>query len=277
MRAILADPFWVAADPHWANRLVDLMKQLDDGGERNALVLTLLQAPDLAVDLLAPAVREFSPGALGGAEIVQALLEANFESEDKGRRELASFALRGMTSSMIADREWLERAARSGNSQYQYSALKAIGELADPAYLPLLEELLQTGAASPNRVAHALSGYLSNEAGELLLVAATKLSGEPLDQCLAHIEKIRAYQEARERWATRRVQGQVRAEVVGDLLAKLDADSDEVRVQAIRALATWEAVEAMPRLIELTSARSASVAQAAREALDRLNAPPKDN
>ena len=48
---------------------------------------------------------------------------------------------------------------------------------------------------------------------------------------------------------------------------------DDVKVQAIRALATWEAVEVMPRLIELTTSGSKPVATAAREALERLNAP----
>jgi O-methyltransferase involved in polyketide biosynthesis len=118
----------------------------------------------------------------------------------------------------------------------------------------------------------ALFGYLDAEAVEPLLAAAAKVQDAGTrDACLAHLERIREYQDARERWATRRAKAQTREQVVSELLALLDSSQEGARVHAIKALATWEAVEAMPRLIQLTSDPSAAVALAAKQALEELS------
>jgi hypothetical protein len=254
---------------NWEDELFEVL-QLAPANLVNGCLLALLAVPDLPQERLGASLRELETSLLGADAVLEALLQAHFGAETRERQQLADFALRTMGNApTLARREWLERGAR--DERHAHAALASIGLLRDPAYLPLLDELVRSGIVV--LAARALQGYLSNEAGELLLVAATRLSGEERDAALAHLVKIREYQAAREEWATRRTSAATRAQIVGELVAKLDAKSEEVRVQAIRALATWEAVEAMPRLIELTQSGSKSVAAAARAALERLNAP----
>lgn len=272
--AILSDPFWrgVARKPiEWESCLASVIALADDA-QANAVLLGLLELPGLEPSLLGRLFEGhlgFSPSV---APIVQKLLGRFYEVPEG--KALASVALSRMGSSpALADKAWLERAVRDG--RLRAPALSAIGRLRDPAFLPLLDETLRASndLTVIRAVVDALTGYLSNEAGELLLLAATKLSGEDRDAALAHLKKIREYQDARAEWATRKTSRETRGQVVAELVAKLDAKSEEVKVEAIRALATWEAVEAMPRLIELTQSGSKSVAAAARAALERLNAP----
>jgi len=244
-----------------------------DGERRHELLLALVEKASTSAAMVLWSVPRLVQPTPGGREVAIAALRRGFENADEDWRKVADAVLERPD---LAPPEWLRRAAQS--SSHAATALVTIGKLRDPEYLPLLDELLHADGSQVvvEDVARALRGYLSDEAGELLLFAATRLSGEELDACLAHIEKIREYQDARERWATRRSSSQARAEVIAELVRKLDAPSDEVKVQAIRALATWEAVECMPRLIDLSTSSTKSVAQAAREALDRLNAGPKD-
>jgi len=272
--SILADPFWRGVERKpidWPQVIVGVLG-LGEPAQVNAVLLELLRLPGLEPAFLSVPFESlvgFDPSV---APIVQTILERYYEVPEG--KSLASVALSRMGSSAaIADKAWLEKAVREG--RLRSPALAAIGRLRDPAYLPLLDEVLRQ-SSDPNvalGVVQALTGYLSSEAGELLLLAATKLSGEERDAALAHLKKIREYQDAREQWAVRRTSQQTRAAVVAELVAKLDAKSEEVKIEAIRALATWEAVEAMPRLIELTQSGSKAVAAAARAALERLNAP----
>jgi hypothetical protein len=273
LRATFADGWWKnEPGPKWGSSLTDALDRMP-GELVNQCLLALTDAPEVPPSVLSFPLSRIDLSAPGARELLHFLLESRFGSEDAEQRNFANQALSCMgRAPALAEREWLERGAR--HAGHQHSALTALGSLRDPSYLPLLDELIRTGDASAvGRVVVALSGYLSNEAGELLLLAATKLSGEQRDAALAHLAKIREYQDAREQWATQRTSQQTRTAVVAELVAKLDAKSDEVKVQAIRALATWGAVEAMPRLIELTQSGSKSVAAAARAALERLNAP----
>ena len=234
------------------------------------LILRLLGDPALPDALAARVAMEVKGGAPGAGEVIALVLEHGLGKSDWWQ------AVKAATEEMVAgeyDPALLERLAR--DPSHGSLALEAMGRLRDPRHLPFLAGLVNAprNADELERAARALCGYLDEGAVEPLLSAAARVEdGETRDRCLAQLEKICEYLDAKERWARGRVAERTRAEVVADLMAQLDAKSDDVKVQAMRALATWEALEAMPRLIELSVSGSKSVAAAAREALERLNA-----
>jgi HEAT repeat protein len=274
VRSILSDPSWreQADSDAWSRELAGLVA-LIPGDVRNELILDLVRDPGLPVFRFGPAIEIFSPDSAQATEVVRAIIDRWYNSGDGG--SIVKSLLRTMSNYRhLADHDVLSRAAR--DPRYAEMALRVIGALRDPAYLPVIEGILRESSNSHtlSKAAEALSGHLSDEAAELLLVAAAKLpAGELRDGCLAQLEKIREYQDAKSRWATRKVQAQTREQVVAELIKLLDAKETEKRVQAIRGLATWEAVETMPRLIQLLSDPNKDVAAAAREALARMNAP----
>jgi DNA polymerase III delta prime subunit len=279
--ALLADPFW-RRDPgeSWgfvADVVKDVLQRVP-GAQRNELLLDAVRDPTLSLAIFGKAIEIFDYEAPGAAEITSAILQRWFEAPElssvsmKRAVERAFFAMG--RNPAVAQREALERAAREPQHGFARSAFQAIGALRDPSYLPLIREILEAPSASAAQTfaAEALTEFLTEDAAELLLLAAARTqNGELRDRCLAHLEKIREYQDAKQRWAARKAEDATRAEAVAELVALLDAKDTAKRVQAIRALATWEAVEAMPRLIRLLSDPSKEVAAAAREALDRLN------
>lgn len=249
---------------------VQLLRKLP-GAEVNTLLVQILRNPVLPETLASSSAQFLDPNAGGADEVVKLVIERGF---GKWTGALAKVLGDMAQVPTLHDPEVLTRAAR--DPRHSSHALWAIGNLGDPRYLPLLADLVEHPDSAPNRerAIEALFGYLDAEAAEILLAAAGKpIASELRDRCLAHLEKIREYQDARERWASRRVKAQTREQVIAQLVEQLGSKSDEIRVQAIRALATWEAVEVMPRLIELTASGSKSVATAAREALARLNQP----
>jgi HEAT repeat protein len=276
-RALLAEPFWRTLDlgawgwvPRELYRLVD-----DCGATRNALILQLVSDRSLAPGLFEMAALRYDPASPGGQEIARAILARWFDDPEPAGRRLVSRVLEDMgTPGALVVPELLVRA--SGIPEYARSALQAMGDLRDQRYLPVLEQLIRD-PPSPYHLswaAQALFKDLSEESAELLLLAAARTQDADLrDQCLAHLEKIREYQDARARWATRKVQARTREQVLAELLTLVDGPGKEQRLAAIQGLATWEAVEAMPRLIELLADADPDIAAAARAALARLNAP----
>jgi len=240
----------------------------------NRTILAALRqgdAPPALVASLATTAHYDEEGALEIAQLLKPHL-----GEDGWQEALWQLVL-AMQNAQLADPEFLKKAAREPH--LLAAAFRTIKALADSQYLPLLAEVVahSNDSFKLEQASRALTGYLDEGAVEPLLTAATRVSDVELrDAILAHLEKIREYTAAKERWATRQAKAQTREQVIAALLEQLASGTDEVRVQAIRALATWEAVETMPRLIELTRAQSKDVSAAARAALDRLNAPKGD-
>lgn len=274
-RGVLEDPAW-RTEPEWERKVLVNLLRRDLGATANALILFALRNPSLPESLALLTVECIEPTCEGAAEIVQEVVQRGFGKESwEDAVQTVLWAMKD--SPPLADRALLARAVH--HPRLRRTALGVIGALRDPSTLPLVSEVLAepVPAYEIRWAAEALFGFLDAEAFEPLLLAAAKVQdAEVRDQCLAHLEKIREYQAARDLWAAREASGQTRERVIGELLDQLDAKSEEVRVQAIRALATWKALEAMPRLIQLTASGSKAVAASAREALARLNTPPKD-
>jgi len=176
-------------------------------------------------------------------------------------------------STELADPEVLRWALT--RNELAGDAIGAMGATRDPRFLPDLARVLETSSIGDGRwetAVGALTGYLSDEAAEVLLQGAGWADSKSArDQCLAAVESIRAYQDARERWASRRVKQKTREDAIAELQALLGAGEPAQRVQAVRALATLEALEALPGLIGLLADPDAGVRSAAKEALDHLN------
>jgi HEAT repeat protein len=184
----------------------------------------------------------------------------------------------------LADEDSLRRAARSG---HWGTALRALGRLRDPRYLPLLTECLDptwvTANSNPGPAEHAcaavdaLQGYMSDDAASILLNAAANSPYPSVrEKALAAVEAIGRYRDALAAWQRRTAGSASRDAAVGQLSA-IVADQtkpEDVRAEAVRGLGTLQAIESMPLIIQALQDRSSQVREAARAALDRLNALP---
>ncbi|TDJ71287.1 MAG: hypothetical protein E2O39_08595 [Planctomycetota bacterium] len=160
-----------------------------------------------------------------------------------------------------------------GREELRGTALESIGKLHDPTLLPALEQLLANpGDSEWLDAVEAVTNYMSDEAAEVLLAVATGAGSlEARSACLAGLAAIRDFQDARSHFATRRASRQTRDGAITDLVGMLEDENAEVRIQAIRALATFESVESIPRLIRMLPDADEVTAKALRETLDRLN------
>jgi HEAT repeat protein len=168
--------------------------------------------------------------------------------------------------------ETLRRLAREG--RYLEPVVGAMGDSRDPSFVPDLARIVleSSGNLPSDRVITQLASFLTDESAEALLAIAAHVQySSPRQQCLDAVESIRAFQDARERWAGRRLARATRQQATVDLLELLDSDIEEQRVQAVRGLGTLGAVETLPRLIRLLEDPSEGIREAARGALDRLN------
>lgn len=267
----LREQGWVA---RWSDTVERILHGLPDD-RVNAFVRDWIQDPGFPVREGQSLLKCFRREGPGAREVVEAAIEAARRDPDAGRYVIAMVLGAMGDVAALRDPDFLEEMARGTDAFLAREALLAIGETSDPRFLPLLVSLVEgpVDAGTLERATQALFHYLDEEAVEPLLLAAKRVDPKLRDECIAHLEKIREYQDARERWATHRVRQQTREQVVVQLLGQLDSQDEAVRLEAIRALATWEAVEAMPRLIELSASGSKAVATAAKTALDRLNAP----
>ncbi len=159
-------------------------------------------------------------------------------------------------------------------------ALRAMGSLQHPEYLPILERVLQGRQyLSPEdanvdrlreRAITSLTRYLSDDAARILVEGLSQASAGVANKIREALTVIREYHEERTYWERQSEALPSRDEAVGELLAMLDAPEDWVRAEAVKGLASLGALEAIPRLIRLKGDESEAVMGAAGRALDRL-------
>ena len=164
---------------------------------------------------------------------------------------------------------------------YVHSAVRAMGRIRDPVFLPTLGECLDPSwlpdSAQPESVAQlaamSLSSFLTDEAAAVLLDGAARTASPAMrDVCLAAVGVIGDYQDSVANWERRVSVRAMRDEAVRELAEMLTDDSWEVRLQAVRGLGTLRAAEHIPDLIRLLRDDESSVRDAAIEALDKINA-----
>jgi len=279
--AYLSDPAWETVefnDTEMGNSLRRLSTAIDPQ-ERNAIALRIIQTPEIGEYLAATVSERYSPELPGGVGVSRAALARFLTPETTYCR--AGTALRhlgGIPGEVEPD---LLRAALKIDN-VDSTALSCIAQLKDPQYLPDLLECLnpswigyhETRHAFAKETAFAISQFMTDEASEALLEGVQIAETEEIRQaCFDALERIRLYQEARERIGRREVGKEKRDSAVRELVAMLD-DSDAGTVAAaIKSLAALGAIDELPALIRLRKHADAGVRAAAEAAIERLTEP----
>jgi hypothetical protein len=277
--AALSDPRWKPGgawgDSLWFRKaLRDRMNDVPDP-EHNRIALEVLARPDADPVMQAAAGDLVQPDAKDGAKVMSAVLERWFE-DSLSWHESVGRSIQALGTIALPDgKDFLHRAVLEG--RYLEEAAEAMGNSRDEVFLPDLAAILTTRVSQEDLRAWqwalgSLSSFLSDAAAETLLDVSARLTDAGYrTNVLNAVESIRTYQEARERWASRRLGKQTRAKATEELAAMLDEKDALIRAEAAKGLATLGAIEVLPRLIRLLQDPSEDVRKAAREALDRLN------
>ncbi len=273
--AALSDPRWKKGGPWgdslWFRKALRIRMEDMPDSEYNRIVLEVLARPDVDPEMQAAAGDLIQPYAKDGATAVQAVLDRWFE-DSLAPHQSVDRAIRALGKLPLPGREdFLHRAVVEG--RYVEAAAVAMGNTRDEGFIPDLASILTTQYdVSWQRALDSLSSFLSDTAAEALLDVSARLTdAEKRAKVLEAVESIRTYQEARERWASRRIGKQTRETAASDLAGMLSAKEALIRVEAAKGLATLGAIEALPQLIRLLQDPSEDVRKAAQEALDRLN------
>lgn len=242
------------------------------GADRNTVLLAMLGDPTSSDALIEGLAGGFAPTAPGGVAVAHAILERYYE--DPGQWGLPVWRVfQAMASSAeIRDDALIAKAAQ--HDIWWEPALEAIGALRDPALLPILEDILhgEKGNKRWNYAAGAVTGFMTDEAADLLLLAAAGAdSGNRREYFMSKLNTLHEYFQARDYWQRRKALERSREGAVVELYELLADPREAIRVQAIRGLATFEAVEAIPTLIRLLADPSPAIVEAIEQALERLN------
>jgi hypothetical protein len=247
---------------------------------RNAVIRDILQSVALRDDLALDIASRFDPSAPQATEVVPLVLDRWLEWGGSPLYFMESaFQVVGRTPE-LASEDLMRRALRSP-AAYGASAVAAMGRLRDPRFLDVLRECLDPtwyrgdGPGLSIAAINALQGYMNDEAAAILLdAAANSPSSSVRAKALEAVEAIGRYRDALAAWQRRTASGSTRDAAVAKLAASV-ADKqgmEDVRAEAVRALGVLQAVEQLPLIIEALTDDSRHVREAAREALDRINA-----
>ena len=286
LQRALADPRWtteaMAAEETWIPSVLgDRFNKLP-GEVVNDLLLPLLQDTSQKDDLLRLLVKHYDVRAPQGEAVVRAVLDRWLEQELNPRAEPYKTLERALSQlgrfPFEGSDALLRRMVKEG--RYLSAVAKAMGESRDPSFVSDLAAILRdprTRHDDFDAAFLALRGFLTDETAEVLLdLAAETGAGETRDACLSTVEDIRAYQDARQRWESRKLSRATRERATAELYELLDSELEAQRIEAVRGLATLGATEALPRLIRMLSDPSLALRGAAQDALDRLNATHKE-
>ncbi len=266
---VLRDPGWPGGRRIDTASLKHFLRA--PGADRNAVLLAVLREPATSDALIERLAEGLAPTSPGGPDVARAILERYYEKPGNWGGEPVWRVFDAMASSTeIRDDALIARAAR--HEKWWDPAIHAIASLRDPALLPILESILREEKGERwDGAAHAVTGFMTDEAAELLLLAAAGADGRNREYFMQKLETLHEYFKARDYWQRRKALERSREGAVVELYELLEDPREPIRVQAIRGLATFEAVEAIPTLIRLLAEPSPAVAKAAEEALDRLN------
>jgi HEAT repeat protein len=246
---------------------------------RNRFALQIVESPDIPRLIASELAENYKPASQGGVEVSRAMLKRwlTLDTNDSP----ASDALRhigGIPGEV--EPALMRRALRIGS--LSSAALFAFAQLKDPQYLPDLREALNPtwiGYAESRHsfakdVAFTISQYMTDEAAEVLLEGVGIAETDEVRQaCFDALERIRLYQEARERIGRHSSSAEKRDEAVRELVTMLDDPDPVTVVAAIRGLAALGAIDELPTLIRLMKHADKDVKAAAQAAVARLTEP----
>jgi hypothetical protein len=216
--AALGDPRWKPGGP-WGDSLwfrKALRNRMDNvpDSEHNRIALEVLARPDADPAMQAVAGDLVQPDAKDGAKVMQAVLERWFEDSSSWHASVGHSIQALGTIALPDGKDFLHRAVVEG--RYLEEAAEAMGNSRDEAFLPDLAAILTTRVSQEDLRAWqwalgSLSSFLSDAAAETLLDVSARLTDAGYrTNVLNAVESIRTYQEARERWASRRLGKQTR-------------------------------------------------------------------
>lgn len=246
---------------------------------RNRFALQVIESPQIPNLIAASVTQDYLPEEPGGVEVSRAMLkrwltpdEAYYAADD---------ALRHLGGEPDAVDPTSMRLALRSNS-LRNAALFALAQLKDPQYLPDLRDCLNPSWIGYHESRHkfametafTISQYMTDEAAEVLLEGVGIAETDEVRQaCFDALERIRLYQEARERIGRHSSSAEKRDEAVRELVAMLDDSDVAIVVAAIRGLAALGAVDELPKLIHLMKHADEDVKAAAQAAVARLTEP----
>lgn len=248
---------------------------------RNAVIKDVLANLPLRPSLRLRVVKQGRLSSPGGDDIARLLLDEWLSGGETWEETENALSFVGETPA-LADEAMMRRAARSGHA---FTAIRTLGRLRDPRFLAILTECLDPTWISlnsnPGRADHALEavsalqGYMSDTAASILLDAAAHSPYPSVrEKALASVEAIGRYRDALAAWQKRTTMTASRDAAIGQLTAIAADASVEglLRAEALRGLGTLQAVEQMPLIIHALTDVDPFVRQAARTALEKLNA-----
>lgn len=283
LQVLLSDPHWIlegnAGESDAWQWLPRALPALFLPARREAFLARLFQDPGVNVNALSQIASGMRSDAWTPA-LALALLERWAANPDDLRTtNLANplFALPtrpdarvvAVLEKLVHESGFAPKAAEYMGRNRQPEFVPILAACLDPTWLKQRDEVQKAAAA-------ALTSYMTEEAAEHLLRGVTLAVGpEGRDACLAGVEQIRKYLEEKKRWAARSSDGEKRISAVKELVTLLSDNDAATRAQAARGLATLNATEELPRLVQLLKDKSADVRNAAQQALDALSAKSK--
>ena len=276
---LLRDEYWKINAPNEDDdeALADTVKNMPEG-EINQLVLQVIKDPQIPDALAQTVARCYSEGGILGREVSLAVLSRWFGPDQPYTTSVSMAITHLATLPDDASTELLITAAL--HRDYTSEAIETMVSLRRPEFLPTLERCLSaewvtsSGLRSQIReqAARGIPGFLTVEAGEILLRGLTSASNNVRALCGQGLNQIEQTRERRLRWEETKQDRPDKESALAELLVMLDSDHLEIRVQAIRGVATFGAIEYLPTLIRLLKDPNKEVVAAARSAIDTLSA-----
>lgn len=275
---LLLHPSWKVSPASALDRRI--LERCVDGtpaGERNALVFAVVKEPGISDAMAQEIAEHYILSSPLGPEISVQVLSRWFEP-DGGYFKAVDRAV-GHLSAMpdVASQDLLRALVL--NSSYSESAVQSIVALHREEDLPLLELCLNaewvvdfnSRRGLRMEAARGIATYLSDRAAEIMLrglaspeTSVRKIFADGLDS----LELTRA---RRERWQNRSAALPTRDTALAELVEMLESKNLEIKVQAIRGIATFGAIEYLPMLIRLLADPQEEVVNAARTAIESLS------
>jgi HEAT repeat protein len=274
--AVLRLPSWKERPPTAEERgLCEGSARAFEPEPRNALALAVMRDPAISSEVADAFVSACQVDAPGGRELAQAVLERWFRPGAPWSEAVNMVLCRIGAFPDLASPELLERAL----PQYSEAVVDAIGEMADPAYLPLLRRAMKAEwltASERNRLQREVAGVLGSfdddHAVELLLEGMRSNDNGVREASGNGLIRISNYRSQAKSWREQAGKAPpTKASALAELVTMLTDKDTLVRKEAARGLAALGAVEALPDLIRALKDADPSVRAAAQQAIDRLN------